>query len=277
MTSPMFDMTGRHALVTGAGSGIGTMISQAYYNQGATVYLVGRRPEKLEDARNTISKSNDGKGKLIVLPGDVSTREAILKLVADFSKHSSVLDVLVSNAGIIRTESVAWKESLSAEEMSEHFLSSSVEDWTETTTVNTTAMWHLSGAFLPFIQKSQHGGNILIISSINGVHWAASSCIPSYAASKAAANHLTKVMANKLRGLYIRVNTIAPGMFPSEMNNEAAIKRWEERGTLKLIPAKKLGTSEEMGSAAVFLATNSYVDGQVLVVDGGRSLTASGS
>lgn len=84
-------------------------------------------------------------------------------------------------------------------------------------------------------------------------------------------------MANKLRGMYIRVNTIAPGMFPSEINNEASIKKWEENGTVKLIPARKLGTSEEMGSAAVFLATNSYVDGQVLVVDGGRSLTASGS
>lgn len=252
------------------------MISQAFYDQGATVYLVGRRAEKLEEAQKTISKSNR-KGKLIVLPGDVSTREAILKLVTDLSKHSSVLDVLVSNAGIIVKEKVAWKESLNAEEMSEHFLSSSVEDWTQTFAVNTTAMWHLSGAFLPFIQKSQFGGNILLISSINGVHWAASSCTPSYAASKAAANHLTKVMANKLRGLYIRVNTIAPGMFPSEINNEANVKRFEESGTIKKIPAGKLGTSEEMGSAAVFLATNGYMDGQVLVVDGGRSLTASGS
>ncbi|QDS74949.1 hypothetical protein FKW77_004600 [Venturia effusa] len=161
--------------------------------------------------------------------------------------------------------------------MREHFLSSSVEEWGETFAVNTTAMWHLSGAFLPLLQKSVYGGNIILISSINGVHWSASSCTPSYAASKAAANHLTKVMANKLRGLYIRVNTIAPGMFPSEMNDEESVKRWEENGTVKRIPAGRLGTAEEMGSAAVFLATNGYVDGQVLVVDGGRSLTASGS
>jgi NAD(P)-dependent dehydrogenase (short-subunit alcohol dehydrogenase family) len=88
---------------------------------------------------------------------------------------------------------------------------------------------------------------------------------------------LTKIMANKLRGLYIRVNAIAPGMFPSQMNNPEAIKAWTENGTVDKIPAKKLGSTEEMGSAAIFLATNSYVDGQVLVVDGGRSLTANGS
>lgn len=276
MASTMFDMTGRTALVTGAGSGIGTMISQAYYDQGATVYLVGRRTEKLEEAKNTISQST-GKGNLIILPGDVSTRSAIQKLVSDFSKLSSKLDVLVSNAGILKKEGIPWKESLTAEEMSEHFLSSSVEDWTETTAINAAAMWHLSGALLPYLNASEHGGNIILISSINGVHWSASSCNPSYAASKAAANHLTKVMANKLRALYIRVNTIAPGMFPSEMNDEAAVKKYTKNGTLNLIPAKRLGTSEEMGNAAVFLATNSYVDGQVLVVDGGRSLTASGS
>jgi NAD(P)-dependent dehydrogenase (short-subunit alcohol dehydrogenase family) len=84
----MFDMTGRSALVTGAGSGIGTMIAQAYYNQGATVYLVGRRPEKLEEAKATIEKSNTNrKGKIIVLPGDVSTRDAILKRVIAVCPH----------------------------------------------------------------------------------------------------------------------------------------------------------------------------------------------
>jgi NAD(P)-dependent dehydrogenase (short-subunit alcohol dehydrogenase family) len=103
----------------------------------------------------------------------------ILKLVADFSKHTSTLDVLVSNAGFLRKEPVPWKESLTASQMSEHFLSSTVEDWTETFNVNTTALWHLSGALLPHLKASQKGGNIILITSINGVHWSASSCTSS--------------------------------------------------------------------------------------------------
>ena len=275
MTSSLFDATDLHVLITGAGSGIGLMIAQAYYNHGAIVYLVGRRAEKLQEAQATISKSSSN-GKIVILPGDVSTREGIEKLVSDFEKHSPSLDILVSNAGIYKKEAIPYKPIYTAEEMKAHFLSSSVEDFTETTAVNVAAAWHLSGAFIPHLQKAK-AGNIIMISSINGVHWSASSSNPSYAASKVAVNHLTKIMANRLAPLYIRVNTIAPGMFPSEMNNSDTVKAYVANGTIAKIPAKRLGSADEMGSAALFLGTNSYVDGEVLVLDGGRSLVASGS
>lgn len=278
MSSALFDMTGYHCLITGAGSGIGAMIAETYHAQGATIYLVGRRVEKLQETKSAILADNStGKGDIIILDGDVSTRQGIESLVSSYEKHTSHMDVLVSNAGVLKWEGKPWKETLNADEMKEHFLSSSVEDWTQTNTINVTAMWHLSGAFLPHLSRSQHGGSILITSSISGLHWSATTGVASYAASKAAVNHLTKLMANKLRGLYIRVNAIAPGIFPSDMNSEAIMKKHKENGTIDRIPAKTFGDRKHMGSAAVLFATNTYVDGQVLAVDGGRSLTANGS
>lgn len=268
------DMSGLHAIVTGAGTGIGLMIARTYVSHGATVYLVGRRREKLEEAVASIVELK-APGKAVILQGDVSTKEGHSKLLASYQQVSSQdhVDVLVCNAGIYRGEQKQWSPELSVEEMSAQFLSSEADSWAETANVNTTSQYFLIGRFIPLLAKAKDG-NVIVTSSIAGVHYSPSSSNPSYSASKAAINHLVKLMANRLSPIYIRVNAIAPGMFPSEINNAESQKRLAP--AVKKIPAKRLGDERDMGQAALFLGMCQYCDGQILVVDGGRALGANG-
>ncbi|CCG82967.1 Putative uncharacterized protein [Taphrina deformans PYCC 5710] len=268
------DMSGLSVIVTGAGTGIGLMIGRTYVSHGATVYLVGRRREKLEEAVTSIEELK-APGKAVILQGDVSTQEGQSQLLSDYQNASGQdhIDVLVCNAGIYRGESKQWSPTLSVDEMSAQFLASEVDDWAETANVNVTSQYFLIGRFLPLLAKAKDG-NVVVTSSIAGVHYSASSSNPSYSASKAAINHLVKLMANRLAPLYIRINAIAPGMFPSEMNNAESQKRLAP--AVQKIPAKRLGNERDMGQAALFLSMCRYCDGQILVVDGGRSLGANG-
>jgi NAD(P)-dependent dehydrogenase (short-subunit alcohol dehydrogenase family) len=263
------DMTGLHVLVTGAGSGIGLMMAKTYAAHNATVYLVGRRKDKLEEAKGIIGAS------AIVLQGDISSKAGLNALLEAYKKVSQTnhLDILVGNAGIFRGEAASWKADLDADEMSAQFLSSEYEGWTETASLNVASQYFLVGTFLPLLSAAEDG-NVLITSSIAGLHWSPTSSNPSYSASKAAINHLVKVMANRLVGLYVRVNAIAPGIFPSELVTEETIKRMG--AAIAKIPAKRMGEERDIGQAAVFCAMCRYLDGQVIAVDGGRSLNANG-
>lgn len=202
------DMTGLHALVTGAGTGIGLNIARTYAAHGATVYLVGRRLEKLQEAKASVEKVKTS-GKVVLIQGDVSNREGIDKVVEEYKSVSeaSHLDVLVANAGIFRLEAESWNTNLDAEGLSKQLTSSTFEDWTETASINTTSFYILTGAFVPLLSKAKDG-NVIVTSSIAGVHWSAKTSNPSYAASKVATNHLVKILANRLSSLYIRINAI---------------------------------------------------------------------
>ncbi|KAL0481795.1 short-chain dehydrogenase/reductase [Acrasis kona] len=271
-SSSFGDLSGKTALITGGGTGIGLMIARAFVSNGARTIIVGRRIEKLESAKKTLDEEAGNGGSAEIMCGDVSTRSGIEKIVSDFeSGEQRVLDILVCNAGIYRSEEKSWNKSLSPEELSNQFLSSRTEDWIETLTVNTVSPYHLSGAFIPHLSRSS-GPNIIVTSSIAGVHWSANSSNPSYSASKSAMNHLVKIMANRLAPIYIRVNAIAPGLFPSEMTEDSP---WIKQA-ITTVPAKRMGNDQEMGFTALYLANCGYINGQVLVVDGGRSLMASG-
>lgn len=268
----LFDMSGRTALITGAGTGIGLMIAKAYAAHGASVVLVGRRLEKLQNAQTEINALHS-ESVVEVIQGDVSTTAGINELFSAYAAEHESLDILVANAGIFRAEPVRWQKEMDVEEMSAQLTSSSFEDWTETCAVNTASPYHLAGAFLPLLAKGKDP-TVIITSSIAGVHHSAVSANPSYAASKSAINHLTKILANRLSKFYVRVNALAPGFFPSEMNGPEAQKFFAQ--ALAKVPARRYGNEEDMGQTAVYLATCKYIDGEVLVLDGGRSLAASG-
>lgn len=267
------DMSGMHALVTGAGTGIGLMIAKTYAMHGATVYLVGRREDKLKAAEIEIDLLK-APGRSVILPGDVSTKVGIERLKESYcsASHQDHLDVLVANAGIFRAETKKWDAALSVADLSAQMTSSSFDDWTESCAINTASPYHLTGSFLPLLAKAEHG-NVIITSSIAGLHHSKISSNPSYSASKAAVNHLVRIMANRVARFYIRVNAICPGIFPSEMNRPES---GAFTSVLERMPAKRYGTEAEMGITAVFLAKCTYIDGQLIALDGGRSLTANG-
>jgi len=279
----LFDVKGKVALVTGAGTGIGLMITQALAVNGAKVYIVGRTEEKLEKVAETFGKNIPG--EIIPLAGDVSKKEEIARLASEIGSKETCLCILVNNAGIsINTQET---EAKSAEDMKKKLFDDENETfdmWTDTYRTNVAQLYFMTTAFLPLLQKaSEHqkgySGTVINIGSISGIvktsqhHFA-------YNASKAAAHHVTTLLANEIaeNGLKIRVNCIAPGVFPSEMTaKESGGDQKSELPKDKFegkVPARRPGKDEDMANVVLFMATNQYLNGQIVPVDGGYILSA---
>jgi len=281
--SEVFNVKGKVALITGGGSGIGLMATQALAVNGAKVYIVGRTAEKLEQVSKTYNQ--DSAGEIIPITADVSKKDSIRQLYEEISKKEEHLDILINNAGI--STSTFQTESKSAEEMKKNLFDNddaTFEDWDDVYRTNVSQCYFMTTAFLPLLQKAtekQHGwsGTVINISSISG-RVKTTQHHPQYNASKAATIHLTRMLANEIQenGLKIRVNSIAPGVFPSEMtagesgaNQKSHIPKdkYEDK-----VPAGRPGNDRDMAGAILFAATNQYFNGQTVVVDGGYELAA---
>lgn len=281
----LFDVQNKAALITGGGSGIGLMATQALATNGAKVYIVGRTEEKLDKVAETYGK--DISGSIIPITADVSKKDEIKKLVDTISSKEKCLSILINNAGIaLNTQQT---EASSAEELSQNLFSDpneTFEMWTDTYRTNVPQLFFMTTAFLPLLQAAhQHhdnfSGAVINISSISGIvktsqhHFA-------YNASKAAAIHLTTMLANEIsatNGLRVRVNSIAPGVFPSEMTtggdsddkqkSHIPREKYQDKTT-----ASRPGEDRDMANAILFAATNQYLNGQTVAVDGGYILSA---
>ncbi|KAI9708198.1 MAG: hypothetical protein M1820_004152 [Bogoriella megaspora] len=282
--SELYNVKDKVALVTGGGSGIGLMAVQALAVNGAKVYIVGRTEEKLERVASTYGK--DVPGQIIPLTADIASKSSIKELVSEIESREKCLCILINNAGIAGT--THKPEGSSAEEVKQNIFepdNQTFEMWEQVYRTNVGQIYFLSTAFLPLLQKAtehQHGysGTVLNITSISGLvkrsqnHFA-------YNASKGAAIHLTKLLANELwmAGLKIRVNSIAPGVFPSEMTAKESGENQKselEKDKYASIPAQRPGNDRDMANAVLMAVTNQYFNGQNLVVDGGY-LIANGT
>jgi NAD(P)-dependent dehydrogenase (short-subunit alcohol dehydrogenase family) len=281
--SKLFDVNGKVALITGGGSGIGLMATQALATNGAKVYICGRTEEKLERVAEVYGK--DIPGSIIPVTADVSKKDEIKKLVEFISAREQCLCILINNAGIaLNTQQT---EASSAEEMSRNLFqdeNETFEMWTDTYRTNVPQLFFMTTAFLPLLQAAhQHNdnfsGTVINISSISGIvktsqhHFA-------YNASKAAAIHLTTMLANEVtqNGLRIRINSIAPGVFPSEMTAQESDDRQKSHIPREKyqdkVPASRPGEDRDMANAVLFTASNQYLNGQTVTVDGGYVLSA---
>lgn len=198
------------------------MAVQALAVNGAKVYICGRTEEKLETVAKTYSQ--DVPGQIVPITADVSKKEDVAKLYSEISQKEKHLDILINNAGISTT--TFNTEAGSAEELKKALFDNeqaTYEDWDAVYRTNVSQIYFMTTAFLPLLQRaseSQHGwsASVVNISSISG-QVKTTQHHPQYNASKAAAIHLTRMLANEIQtnGLKIRVNDIAPGVFPSEM------------------------------------------------------------
>ncbi|WPH01106.1 putative short chain dehydrogenase reductase family protein [Acrodontium crateriforme] len=285
--SSLFNMQDRICLVTGGGTGIGLMASQALAANGAKVYITGRRIEALEQAAKTHSPSNQDTalskgGRIIPIgPCDVTKKEDLQSLVKTLESLEPHLDLVVCAAGIPGPK--ASPESKDAAALKDELWNKeSVEDWQNTFNTDVTSVYFSTVAFLPLLQKNlgsngkrnHFGPNVITISSMSGLMRHAQAHF-SYNAAKAATAHLTKLMSAEFQKAGVRVNSIAPGYFPSEMTAKSSDDRQksdlppEQVASKGHVPAMRGGTDEEMGMTVLFLARNDYVNGVVLNVDGG--------
>jgi len=247
MTNP-FDLTGRVAVVTGANTGIGQGIALALAAAGADVAAVGRTP-----AQETVEKVRALGRRAEIISADLSTIEPVGRVVDEAVDKLGGLHILVNNAGIIRrADSLDFTE----------------EDWDAVVDTNLKSVFFLCQAAGRHM-VANGGGKIINIASMltfqGGIR------VPSYTASKSGIGGLTKLLANEWAAKGINVNAIAPGYIAT--NNTAALQADETRNRqiMERIPSGRWGSPEDMGGAAVFLASSAadYVQGHILAVDGG--------
>lgn len=269
------------ALVTGGGSGIGLMASLSLAVNGAKVYIVGRTREKLESVKDMYGGNIPG--QIIPITADMTSKDSIHKLVTEIESKEKALHILINNAGIssskVNTDAEDPKELQQELFTSEN---SNFEEWEQVFRTNVCQLFFTTTAFLPLLQKGtdlEHGWSsaVVNISSISGIlkisqhHFA-------YNSSKAAAIHLSKMLAHEVTssGLKIRINSIAPGVFPSQMTATGGGDNDHKSGVPKAkyehVPAGRPGKDEDMASTVLFTVANQYLNGQTIVVDGGYVL-----
>jgi len=244
-----FKLDGRVALVTGAAAGLGQAIAIALSEAGADVVCHGntRSPEVTCAAISQIGRKAFG------LTGDLSNRETPRELIDATSREFGRLDILVNNAGTIRrAPAVEYSE----------------EDWATVIEVNLSAVFRLSQlAGRKMIEQGK--GKIINIASL--LSFQGGITVPAYAASKGGVAQLTKALANEWAGRGINVNAIAPGYMRTDNTRALQQDETRNRQILERIPAGRWGEPSDLAGAAVFLASpaSDYVNGEILVVDGG--------
>jgi hypothetical protein len=245
----LFDLTGRVAIVTGASSGLGARFVRVLHAAGASVVASARRAEPLERLATEL------RGEIAPVTADVSVDAECARLVRSTVERFGRLDVLVNNAGI--------GVQIAAED-------EPIDDFRHVMRVNLDALFlmsQLAGRHM----ISEGGGSIINISSMFGLVAAAPIKQASYCASKGAVVSLTRELGVQWARKGVRVNSIAPGWFPTEMTagllDDPASVEWVRRNC----PMARPGTETELDGILLFLASpaSSYCTGQTISIDGG--------
>lgn len=244
----MFDLTGRKALVTGATGGIGEAIARLLHVQGAVVGLHGTRVEKLEALAGELGD------RVKLFPANLSDPAGVRELGQKAEAELEGVDILVNNAGITR-------DGL--------FVRMSDADWDDVINVNLSAVFRLTRELTHPMMRRRHG-RIINISSVVGVTGNPGQA--NYCASKAGVIGFSKSLAQEIATRNITVNCVAPGFIESAMTDKLNDKQKET--IMSAIPARRMGTGEEVAAAVAYLASNeaSYITGQTIHVNGGMAM-----
>ena len=245
---PMFDLTGRKALVTGATGGIGEAVARALHERGAIVGLHGTRREKLVALAEELGE------RAKIFPADLSDRIAVKSLGQSAEAELGGIDILVNNAGVTR-------DGL--------FVRMADADWDAVLEVNLGAVFRLTRELTHPMMRRRFGRviNITSVVAVTGNPGQA-----NYCASKAGMIGLTKSLAQEIATRNVTVNCIAPGFIESAMTDKLNEKQRD--AILGAIPMKRMGAGSDIAAAAAYLASDeaAYVTGQTLHVNGGMAM-----
>ncbi len=246
-----FDLSGRVAVVTGGGSGLGFATAKCLESAGATVVITGRREDVLKKACEKIS------GNMHYYVYDVTdtgrAKDFIDKVVTD---HGAC-DILINNAGRHCKKTVS---------------EITVEDFREVMDVHLYGAFALSQAAIPYMKKRKHG-SIIFISSMSALLGMDRVCV--YGSAKSAVLGLTRCLAGDISADGIRVNAIIPGFIETPMFHQAVdADLSRQQKIINHTPMKAYGRPEDVGWAAVYLCSDAagFVNGTTLTVDGGCAI-----
>jgi NAD(P)-dependent dehydrogenase (short-subunit alcohol dehydrogenase family) len=254
MTSDLFNLKGKVAIVTGASKGIGEAIVKIYAAAGAKVVVSSRKLEAVEPIAHAI---RSGGGEAIAVACHAGNITDIVNLVDVTVKHFGTIDILVNNAAtnpvfgpVVNTDEDAFDKIMN---------------------VNVKGPFELAKRVYPFM-KEKKSGSIINISSVGGLR--PEPGLGMYSVSKAALISLTKVMAKEWGDDNIRANVICPGLIKTKFSEALWSNDKIMNTMMKMLPIKRVGTPEEIAALALYLASDAsaYSTGSVFTADGGFTI-----
>ncbi|KAI6876139.1 NAD(P)-binding protein [Hortaea werneckii] len=278
--SKLFSVEGMVVVITGGGTGIGQMMTRAFATNGAAkVYIVGRRKEKLDETAAI------NPNVIIPLVGDVTSKESLCQVADSVEKDAGYVNLVCVNSGTMPPGIGVSSHDVDVHTYRAKALEQRTEDWEETFKTNSIAVFFTTMAFLALLDAGNRHPNfprqqsqVLVTSSIAG-YLRVPTNLGAYPASKASATHLVKHLAGTLVPYGIRVNAIAPGLFPSDLAAGLIARTNTTEGRdatadgafgKEFIPAERLGRTEDMAGTVLYMASaaGAYLNGNVTVLDG---------
>jgi NAD(P)-dependent dehydrogenase (short-subunit alcohol dehydrogenase family) len=252
---PSFGVAGQVALVTGASSGIGRHFAALLAAAGAKVALAARREDRLAELAGQIKSAG---GQSLPIACDVTRSDDVAAAVVSAENELGPLTLLVNNAGVV---------------VSKPLFEHTEADWDHVIDTNLKGAWLMAREFAQHLVGLKRPGRIINISSVLGSHTIGR--VPAYCAAKAGLTHLTHVLAMELARYGILVNALAPGYVETDFNR-AFFQTEPGKALISRIPLKRLGQTEDLDGALLFLASpaSAYVTGAVISVDGGHGVAA---
>ena len=253
----LFSLHGRTALVTGGASGIGRMCAEALVRAGASVMIASRKGTACAAVAAELNALG-APGKAEGFAGDVATDAGVKALARDISVRTERLDILVNNAGR------SWGEPMDTFPFAA---------WESVMALNVAGLFTLTRDLLPLLRVAatpDAPARVVNLGSVMGTLPLGDGAY-SYAASKAAVHHLTRILAKELAPAHITVNAFAPGPFASKMTAFATADERRREKVARVVPLRRIGSPEDIAGALLYVCGRggSYITGAVLPIDGG--------